>query len=68
MYGSYYQLAAILSKIIFLLPHLRIISPGTAYDFWWDELVRVSYSDKIWGGSTINEWAYSACQVPWDVF
>ena len=23
---------------------------------------------KIWGGSAINEWAYSACQVPWDVF
>ena len=23
---------------------------------------------KIWGGSAINEWAYSAYQVPWDVF
>ena len=23
---------------------------------------------KIWGGSAINEWAYSARQVPWDVF
>jgi hypothetical protein len=23
---------------------------------------------KIWGGSAINEWAYVACQIPWDVF
>ena len=23
---------------------------------------------KIWGGSAINEWAYLARQVPWDVF
>ena len=23
---------------------------------------------KIWGGSMINEWAYSARKVPWDVF
>ena len=29
---------------------------------------RVSSSDKIWGGSTINDLAYSARQVPWDVF
>ena len=27
-----------------------------------------SSSDKIWGGSTMNEWAYSACQIPQDVF
>ena len=47
MYGSYYQLAAILPKIIFPLPHLRIISPGIAYDSWWDELIRVSYIDKF---------------------
>jgi hypothetical protein len=23
---------------------------------------------KIWGGSAINEWAYVACQIHWDVF
>ena len=23
---------------------------------------------KIWGGSAINEWAYLARQVPWDIF
>ena len=23
---------------------------------------------KIWGGSALNEWAYLAHQVPWDVF
>ena len=35
-------------------------------DHYLHVLLRVSSSDKNWGGSMINEWAYSAHQVPWD--
>ena len=31
-------------------------------------LIGFHLATKIWDGSEINEWAYSAHQVPWDVF
>jgi hypothetical protein len=43
------------------------VGPGL-YIAWIISNSGFHLATKIWGGSTINEWTYVACQVPWDVF